>query len=68
MVGKLVLLVAVRQFSANTQLASATGCRAQKVRKFYVFGSLGRDWLLDFALRDFFFDYDANPTTGDRKN
>ena len=34
----------------------------------YVYGSLGRDWLLDFALRDYFFDYDANPTTGDRKN
>lgn len=34
----------------------------------YIFGSLGRDWLLDFALRDYFFDYDANPTTGDRKN
>jgi Ca2+-binding RTX toxin-like protein len=34
----------------------------------FIFGSLGRDWLLDFALRDYFFDYDANPTTGDRKN
>lgn len=34
----------------------------------YVYGSTGRDWLLDYALRDFFFDYDANPWTGDRKN
>jgi hypothetical protein len=34
----------------------------------YIYGSLGRDWLLDYALRDYFFDFDANPTTGDRKN
>lgn len=34
----------------------------------YVYGQAGRDWLLDFALRDYFFDYDANALTGDRRN
>lgn len=34
----------------------------------FVWGNTGRDWLLDFALRDFFFDFDPNPVTGDRRN
>ena len=34
----------------------------------FVYGNAGRDWLLDFALRDLFFDFDPNPITGDRRN
>ncbi|WP_315861165.1 beta strand repeat-containing protein [Anatilimnocola floriformis] len=34
----------------------------------YVFGSTGRDWLVDYSLRDLFLDYSANALTGDKKN
>lgn len=34
----------------------------------YIYGSTGRDWLLDYALRDYFWDYSADPISGDRKN
>lgn len=34
----------------------------------FIFGSGGRDWMLDFALRDLLLDFDPNPTTGDRRN
>jgi Ca2+-binding RTX toxin-like protein len=34
----------------------------------YIFGNRGRDWILDYALLDLLLDFNANSTTGDRKN
>jgi hypothetical protein len=33
-----------------------------------LYGSSGRDWLLDYELLDAFSEFNSNPTTGDRKN
>ncbi|MFO0905951.1 MAG: calcium-binding protein [Pirellulales bacterium] len=33
-----------------------------------VLGSLGRDWMIDYELKDSFLDFNSNPLTGDKKN
>jgi Ca2+-binding RTX toxin-like protein len=58
--------------SFNTRIASLSSLNAGSVINDgvadYLLGSVGRDWALDFALLDLFLDFDANATTGDKKN